>query len=220
MKNKQKNCLWCGKSFCKSPHYSYSQWDEKKFCSRSCSCLYRTKDQRTLKKCPNCGKIFITQLNKIKRGFRIFCCSKCRYLGLSKRMAGIGNPFYGKKHSLETRKRLVSSHLGKPAPWQRGDKSNFWKGGVSKINRTERANTMRTLEYRSWRLSIFERDKFTCVNCGQRGGLLRADHIKSYSLFPDLRLDINNGRTLCDPCHKKTDNYGRRNVAKLPLDKS
>ena len=35
-----------------------------------------------------------------------------------------------------------------------------------------------------------------------------ADHIKDFALFPNLRLDINNGRTLCKSCHRKTDNYG------------
>jgi len=40
------------------------------------------------------------------------------------------------------------------------------------------------------------------------GGNLEADHIKDFALFPKLRLDINNGRTLCKSCHKKTENYG------------
>lgn len=31
---------------------------------------------------------------------------------------------------------------------------------------------------------------------------------KDFALHPELRLDINNGRTLCKSCHKKTENYG------------
>ena len=37
---------------------------------------------------------------------------------------------------------------------------------------------------------------------------LEADHIKDFALYPKERLNINNGRTLCKSCHKKTDNYG------------
>lgn len=59
-----------------------------------------------------------------------------------------------------------------------------------------------------WRKKVFERDNYTCVLCNIRGGNLQADHIKPYSLYPDLRFDIDNGRTLCVICHKKTDTYG------------
>jgi len=48
----------------------------------------------------------------------------------------------------------------------------------------------------------------TCKNCGERGGRLNADHIKPFSLFPDLRLKLSNGRTLCVDCHVQTDTYG------------
>ena len=54
----------------------------------------------------------------------------------------------------------------------------------------------------------FDRDDYTCILCGKRGGELNADHIESFSLRPDLRLDISNGRTLCVECHRSTDNYG------------
>ena len=54
---------------------------------------------------------------------------------------------------------------------------------------------------------MFERDKFTCVWCGQIGGSLNADHIKPFFDYPELRLDISNGRTLCVPCHRLTDTF-------------
>lgn len=57
-------------------------------------------------------------------------------------------------------------------------------------------------EYEEWRKSVFERDNYTCQKCNVRGGDLEAHHINSYKEYPDLRLDINNGITLCKKCHK------------------
>lgn len=65
-----------------------------------------------------------------------------------------------------------------------------------------------SVEDREWRQKVFERDRFTCQLCGQRGGRLQADHIKSFSAYPELRHVLSNGRTLCVGCHKLTPNYG------------
>lgn len=59
-------------------------------------------------------------------------------------------------------------------------------------------------ENKVWRESVFERDDFTCQECGVRGTYLEADHIKPWAYFPDLRFELSNGRTLCRPCHDKT----------------
>lgn len=94
---------------------------------------------------------------------------------------------------------------GKPAIWVMGDKNKSWKGGITPINEKIR----KSIEYKLWRESVFERDKYTCVFCGDnRGGNLEADHIKPFAYYPELRFAIDNGRTLCHDCHQKTDTYG------------
>lgn len=87
---------------------------------------------------------------------------------------------------------------------QKGDKAYWWKGGI-----TPKMIAIRnSLEYKLWREAVFERDAYTCVWCGRNGGKLNADHIKPFSKYPALRLSIDNGRTLCVDCHKKTDTFG------------
>lgn len=74
-----------------------------------------------------------------------------------------------------------------------------WKGGKSKENHLLRNSA----KMKDWRKYIFERDHFTCQNCGKYGGKLNAHHIKKFSEYPLLRFDVNNGITLCKSCHIK-----------------
>lgn len=64
-----------------------------------------------------------------------------------------------------------------------------------------------------WRESVLLRDDYKCVFCGSDKSL-EADHIKPKAIYPELRFDVDNGRTLCNPCHKQTPTYGSR-VRKL-----
>lgn len=86
-----------------------------------------------------------------------------------------------------------------------GANSWNWKGGIARTNQKIRVSW----EYKLWRRSVFKRDNYACILCGDRS-VIQADHIKPFALYPDLRFDVNNGRTLCLPCHRKTDTWGGR----------
>lgn len=119
------------------------------------------------------------------------------------------------KVSNETRLKMSTTAKGKKKSDQhrlsiskakRGDKTNFWKGGIS----TERRRIYNSREYIEWRKLVFERDEYICQECKIKGGYLEAHHIKPFSLFPDLRFVLENGITLCKTCHIKTDTYGTK----------
>lgn len=64
--------------------------------------------------------------------------------------------------------------------------------------------------YGIWRKNVFERDNYTCQHCGDnRGGNLKAHHLDSWDWCREKRLEVDNGITLCDLCHKQFhDEYG------------
>jgi hypothetical protein len=95
--------------------------------------------------------------------------------------------------SLKERKQMAVRMQGENCP--------FWKGGIAHLSKRQEQKNGMWLEYNLWREQIFERDNYTCQFCGTRGGRLNADHIKPWILYPELRFDISNGRTLCIKCH-------------------
>jgi len=139
-----------------------------------------------------------------------------------------GNPFYGKKHTEETRKimkekrknQVISietrikkrnSMIGK----NKGEKSWNWKGGITPKNKLIR----RSLEFKLWRESVFKRDNFTCQKCKQNGGILHPHHILNFAQHEDLRFAIDNGITLCESCHHLFhNNFGQLNNTKEQLE--
>lgn len=110
----------------------------------------------------------------------------------------------GKKHTEETKNKISKNRIGKAT----GNDNGFWKGGTSKYFK----EGYYSLEYKKWRVAVFERDCYTCQVCRKVGVYLTAHHIKCWAKYPQLRFIINNGITLCEACHSLTDNYkGRAN---------
>lgn len=110
-------------------------------------------------------------------------------------------------------KGLCKSNSGSFKPGAYGPDSGNWKGGVASENTIVRGSP----EYKEWRKKVFERDKNTCVNCGvnsekDKKVILQADHIKPFAFFPNLRFEVENGRVLCIPCHKKTPTFKKRKI--------
>jgi hypothetical protein len=67
-------------------------------------------------------------------------------------------------------------------------------------------------EYDLWTKDVFKRDDYTCQICGVRGKTINAHHLYNYADYPELRLEISNGVTLCEDCHKKFHKiYGVKN---------
>lgn len=129
-----------------------------------------------------------------------------------------GRPIWnkGKKHSEKTKEKIskakkgrpnnsstkfkkgdISPNKGKTLEWMLGEKNPNWKGGVVEGNKKLRA----TLEYKLWRLGVFERDGYACKKCGAKKPL-RAHHIKNFHSAIKLRYSISNGITFCNDCHK------------------
>ena len=62
----------------------------------------------------------------------------------------------------------------------------------------------KTSEYSEWRLSVFYRDRFTCVKCKAKRDKdtnIVAHHKNSFTEYEELRYDVDNGATLCEGCH-------------------
>ena len=111
-------------------------------------------------------------------------------------------------HTEESKRKNRIANLGRVA-WNKGKPSGLsgsrhwnWQGGKTE----ERDRLRKTLEYKDWRLSVFLRDNKTCIICSSKKDI-EADHIKPWSIFPELRFTLSNGRTLCHSCHVNTPTY-------------
>ena len=209
------NCIICGSVVNRKPSRLRKQ--KNVFCSNKCHSIYKIgKPSHNKGGTSWCkGKHFSEEHRKkiskalagLKRSDEVKQKYRLNKIGKKQSMETIKKRVIkntGKKRTKETRiKMSVSATNNREKHWN-------WRGGITDINKKIRTS----FEYRLWRDSVFERDNYTCIWCGKIGGKLNADYIKPFALFPELRFAIDNGRTLCENCHRKTDTYGWRSKNK------
>lgn len=165
-------------------------------------------------KCTFCSKEFFDYpSNK-----RSTCSRKCQFDLYSKERMGVKkiNHLKGYKRppfSMEHKERLsiaaekrIAENRG--SGFKSGKLHPSWKGGVT----SEDYRLRRSRTNLRWKKQILERDNYSCQICGDKETIMHTNHIKPWSIYPELRFELSNGRTLCRKCHGKTDTYGNKSM--------
>jgi len=108
-----------------------------------------------------------------------------------------------KKNHFCSTKCYANYRLEKMKPYEQ----NSWKGGITKETQRGRGGKL----YKMWQVMVYERDGYSCVNCCSKEQI-EAHHIKSWSKYPKLRYNVDNGKTLCIVCHNKTRGYENKEL--------
>ena len=149
------------------------------------------------KRCAHCQREFVTPNKK-----RIYCSPNCHKRASDARhVVGRICKYCGKTFTIpratqNTTPAIYCSHSCRGKD-KCGPDSPSWQGGKREINQRARGHIAAV----EWRHAVYERDNYTCQDCGERGGKLNAHHIKPWAKHPELRLDLSNGVTLCKKCH-------------------
>lgn len=119
---------------------------------------------------------------------------------------------------MQTKEYRLKSSLAKrgennPMYGIRGEDNPRWD---PKRTHAMRQEQRKTFEYKEWRTNVFTRDNRICQCCGyEKGHILVAHHMNSWHWYEEGRYDVNNGVTLCEPCHKEFHyEYGQKNNTK------
>lgn len=141
---------------------------------------------RSIKYCINCNNSFIP-INSTQERSRKFCSLTCAY-EYRKIDPNYIPPALGKYQSSAAREKNRLSSLGKNGPG--------YIDGRSKD---------RGWRYRDWVIKVKKRDNYTCQCCKIKvyGRNCIAHHIKNWNSHPHLQTELDNGITLCRPCHNR-----------------
>lgn len=194
------------------------------FCSKKCRSRF-IGEKLSIKyrfTCNLCGvEFFVLGSRKTKKG-RQFCSTYCANtfrIGKSHTGgAGISIALKGKPKSFEHIEKVANANRGKKRPQMSGVNHPRWNG-LTPLKEQIR----KSFENKQWKYFCFKRDKNKCTQCGSSKNI-EVDHIVPFSFIIKTKniktleeaimcselWDTNNGRTLCRPCHKKTDTYGEK----------
>lgn len=94
---------------------------------------------------------------------------------------------------------------------RRGARSPQWSGGTT----PERQALYSSIEWKNVIEKVWKRDNGICSKCQKKyiwGDQFHIHHIKSFSLYPELRSELNNLVLLCSDCHHWV--HSAKNVGK------
>ena len=166
--------------------------------------------------CQNCWILFESKTDNYTKIWakQKFCSNECRFLARKKTSPpkikrprlwkrGSSNPMWkwGKNKCIDcgietthhTKKEWVRCKECSLSYYKKENNHN-WKWWITP-KRQEREHVI-------WRKSVFEKDKYICAKCWQVWWKLEAHHICNFADFEELRLQIDNGITLCKEHHK------------------
>ncbi len=192
-------CSHCGQSF-----HPYGK--NQQYCSIVCFTPRRSENRKKRANyiCEVCGKTFEAQTYRTAR----YCSKTCWQTRRKPKIKICPNCHIAfdshDKRAIYCSANCVYQHKVGPL-------SPVWKGGAS----LARARARQGNDLANWRKSIYKRDKYTCQICGNTGNI-HAHHIKDYANHPALRLDVNNGLTVCIPCHETIHNKKIGSPGKYP----
>ena len=112
-----------------------------------------------------------------------------------------------------------NNNQGCPECWfknNRGKNHGSWNHELTKEDRENHRNRNYIPGYCLWRKAVFDRDDHTCQFCGySKSGSLNAHHIDSWSTHKSERFNVDNGVTLCKPCHDACHDYHKHALSHL-----
>lgn len=189
-------CKQCEKDFFDNKH------NDRIFCSYKCSHDFRRgksyeeqygEERALLIKKKSYHRLSQESKDKISKAFKdktyeeIMGKEKAliRKEQLSKQFSGEGNPFYNKKHSIQSKKIMSETH--------QGENNHKWKGGISYYEK-------------KFRREVRKRDNYICMICGiHQEKLNQALDVHHINYNKTLHI-LQNGISLCNVCHGRIHN--------------
>ena len=180
-----KVCSQCGVEFFKKSRFSLKWWKNAKYCSWTCSGKSKVGKPGGMR-----GKKHkLETIEKIRSN---------RHTEEAKRKVGLASK--GNKYRLGTKQ--TEEWKRKNGERMRGERNPRWI--KDRTIAMEKHRLRGTQEWTTWRSAVFERDMYTCQECGDSGVYLEPHHITPLKVDIKKVFDVNNGITLCRPCHKLT----------------
>jgi hypothetical protein len=174
------------------------------------------------RKCPDCGNKKRVEKRRHSMEYLKSYYKKHECILLS-------NIYENNKTQLEFLCHCGNTHISTFDTFKKSHRCrDCWKKSITgefnpKYNPTltdaEREYKRVSVDYSQWRIAVFKRDNFACVNCGVSGVYLQAHHLDGFHWCVDKRYDVSNGATLCVSCHDNFHTmYGRHNNTKAQFD--